>query len=79
LVGSGHPLVSQSDIQAYIERKQKQSNIATTQKDIMTGPNVKDITKALSKWTIVDDEKILRGPEIKYIPHLKVTMSTLSR
>jgi hypothetical protein len=57
-VGSGHPYISQSDIQTNIEQTQIQSNNKIV-------PNVKDITKELSKWTKLDDENILRGPEIK--------------
>ena len=61
-VGSGHPFISQSDTQAYIERKEKQSTNSTSEEDLGTGPNLNAMTTALHQWTIVDDEKIIRGP-----------------
>jgi hypothetical protein len=45
--------------------KEKLSTNSTAKEGLGTGPNLNAITTALSQWTIVDDEKILRVPEIR--------------
>jgi len=51
-VGSGHPIVTKSELNKVLEREQNQGNYDSSD----------DISRQLAKRSIKDDENILRGP-----------------
>ncbi len=54
-MGSGHPIVSESELNKILEHWQNQGNSDSND----------DVSWQLAKWSIKDDENILRGPEIR--------------
>ena len=56
-VGSGHPIVTKSELNKVLELRQNQGNSDSNN----------DISQQVAKWLIKDDENILREPEIRIV------------
>jgi hypothetical protein len=54
-VGPGHPIVTKSELNKILEHHQNQGNSDSND----------DISQQLARWSMKDDENILRGPEIR--------------